>query len=124
MIKYDSWTILPLRQNDIYMMDAVDDLGLMLSQLKQINACQMYLQITTLTEMMDHTSMHLLPQVLKTCDQAHPQGSKPLAILLYSGPKCAILPPSPGTFGHEPSAHYSQVQPQDQVTQSPWKLET
>jgi len=55
-------------------MDAVDELGLTQSQMEQLNACQMYLHVTTLVEMMNHTGMYLLPQVLKTCGQAHLSG--------------------------------------------------
>jgi len=73
-IQHDSWTILPLRKNDIYIMDAVADLGLTTKQLKQINACQMYLQITTLAKMTDHTGDYLLPHVLNTRGKAHPLG--------------------------------------------------
>jgi len=55
-------------------MEAIDDLGLTLSQLEQINACRMYLQITTLAEITDHTGMQLLPQILTARGQAYPTG--------------------------------------------------
>jgi len=46
----------------------------MQSQLEQLNTCRMYLQVTTLAEMTDRTSMHLLLQVLQTHGQTHPNG--------------------------------------------------
>jgi len=64
--------MLPLQQNDVYIMEAVDDLGLTQSQLEQLNACRMYLNIMTLAEMMDHTRRYLLQQVMKTQGHANP----------------------------------------------------
>jgi len=44
---HEAWTVPPLRQYDIYIMEAIKELGLTLSQLEQINMCRMFLQITT-----------------------------------------------------------------------------
>jgi len=52
----------------------MEDLELSTKQLKQINACCMYLKITTLTKMVDNTSHQLLPQVLTSHQQHHPAG--------------------------------------------------
>jgi len=45
-----------------------DFIGLNLprNKLEQLNGCQMYLQVTTLVEIMDHTSQTLLPHILST----------------------------------------------------------
>jgi len=53
-------------------MEAAQELVLTNSQLKQINACRMHLQITTLADMTDHTSMALLPQVLTNIQHMAP----------------------------------------------------
>jgi len=55
-------------------MEAVSKLGLTKLQLEQINACRMFLQITTLAEMTDHTGQHLLLQALLQAHQAQPEG--------------------------------------------------
>jgi len=73
-IQYDAWTILPLRTHDVYIMEAVNDLGLLPVQLEQINACRMYLQITTLAEMTDHTGCYLLTHALLQPRQQVPTG--------------------------------------------------
>jgi len=43
-------------------MEAIDELGLTVTQLEQINACCMYLRIMMLAEMVDHTGTKILPQ--------------------------------------------------------------
>jgi len=68
-------------------MDAVDDLDLTTPQLEQINACRMYLQITTLAEITDHTGTHLLPHVLTSCGQAYPSGLKTISSLTLQWPR-------------------------------------
>jgi len=45
-------------------MEALEELALTVSQLEQINTCRMYLKITTLAEMTDHTGTLLLLQTL------------------------------------------------------------
>jgi len=55
-------------------MEAVNELGLTTIQLEQINACRMFLQITTLAEMTDHTGYYLLPQALLQAKQEKPEG--------------------------------------------------
>jgi len=47
-------------------MEAVEELGLTLLQLEQINACRMFLQIMTLAEMTKHMGTKLLPQIMQT----------------------------------------------------------
>jgi len=41
-------------------MEAIQELNLTQLQLKQLNACRMHLQVTTLAEIVDHTGMQLL----------------------------------------------------------------
>jgi len=71
-ISYDEWTILPLQKYNVYIMEAIVDLGLSLSQLEQINACHMFLQVTTLAKMTDHMGTHILPQVLNKRGDTNP----------------------------------------------------
>jgi len=61
-IHHDTWTIPSLRQHNVFLMEAVLDLGLTTPQLGQINTCRMYLQVTMLAEIVDHTGYTLLPQ--------------------------------------------------------------
>jgi len=63
-IIHNAWMIPPIRQHDVFIMEAVLDLELSVLQLEQINACRMHLQITTLAEITDHTGNSLLPQAL------------------------------------------------------------
>jgi len=70
-IRYEAWSIPALRHNNVFIMEAIEDLGLTTSQLEQINACCMFLKITTLAEITNHTGTSLLPQAfLKHPDQA------------------------------------------------------
>jgi len=73
-IKYDAWTIPPLRTYDIYIMEAINEMGFTTLQLEQINACRMYLQITTLAEISDHTGCFLLTHALLQSTQTEPTG--------------------------------------------------
>jgi len=73
-IKYDAWTILPLRTRNIYIMEAVSELGLTKLQLEQINACRLFLQITMLAEITDHTGCHILLQAVLQANQDQPDG--------------------------------------------------
>jgi len=73
-IKYDAWTFPPLRAHDVYVMEAVGELGLTKLQLEQINACRMFLQITTLAEMTDHTGCYLLPHAFLQQQHDKPLG--------------------------------------------------
>jgi len=57
-----------LWQNDCHVMEVILQFNLSLTQLQQINACCMYLQITTLVEILDHTGTHLLPQAVPDTD--------------------------------------------------------
>jgi len=90
-IYHNSWSILPLRQHDVYIMEAVDNLGFTQSQLEQINACRMHLQITTLAEMSDHTGMHLLPQVMTPRGHAYPQGLESISTSTLKWPRVCNL---------------------------------
>jgi len=47
----------------------------------------MYLQITTLVEMTDHTGMHLLPQVLTPRGHAYPQGLENISTSTLTWPR-------------------------------------
>jgi len=55
-------------------MEAIKDLNLSPSQLEQINACRVYLRMTMLAEIVDHTGQLILPQVLTLSKQKFPTG--------------------------------------------------
>jgi len=38
-LKYEAWTLPPLCRNDVFIMEAIEDIGLTPSQMEQINAC-------------------------------------------------------------------------------------
>jgi len=69
-VHYDAWTIKPLRLHDHFLMEDFLDQGLSSSQLEQLNACHMFLQVTTLSEITDHTGTEILPHVLT--NRMHP----------------------------------------------------
>jgi len=55
----------PICQNDIYIMETLDEAGYMAQQLTQLNACIIYLKVTTLAMIIDYTgTQELLPQML------------------------------------------------------------
>jgi len=85
-IQHAALSIPPLCQNDVYIMEAVQELGLTNSQPKQINMYQMHLQITTLAEMIDHTGTTLLPQVLTHNRQMAPEGLWTISTSLFTWP--------------------------------------
>jgi len=59
------WTILALRQNDTHIMLDLQQARYSIKQLKILNNCQLFLQVTTLTEITNHAGTHLLPKALK-----------------------------------------------------------
>jgi len=73
-IQHETWCVLPLRQNNVFLMEAFSDSNLNHSQLEQVNACCMFLQVTTLAEIVDHTGTMLLPQALKQSNCNWPEG--------------------------------------------------
>jgi len=75
-IRYPAWTVPPLRQNDRYLMDDLADQGLPRAHLEKLNACRMFLQVTTLAEITDHTGSTLLSQALTSYRQPLPAGLK------------------------------------------------
>jgi len=129
-IHHEAWTIPSLWQHDIFLMEAVLDLGLTIPQLKQINACRMYLQVTMLTETVDHTGYTLLPQVFI---QGHNDNPPSLQLISHSTLRwpmvhpptktcwklwqrtiCNIFPSSPSSLHlHQPlgpwNEHYQQT---------------
>jgi len=89
-------------------MEAISDSNLSKSQLEQVNACRMFLQVTTLAEVVDHTGMLILPQVLKLpcCD--NPKGLTQLSSSKLEWPH--ISPPSAASWlwnsNHMQSFHW------------------
>jgi len=82
----------PLQRYDIFLMEAVNKLGLNHKQLEHINACQMYLQVTMLAEIVDHTGTMILLQVLSL-----PKGSELMGLHTISTSKLTwpkIHPPT------------------------------
>jgi len=86
-IRYEAWTIPAQQNNDVFIMEAIEDLGLTISQMEQINACRMFLKITTLAKITDHTSTSLLPQAfLKHPNQA-PLGLQEISTSMLTWPR-------------------------------------
>jgi len=73
-ICYDAWTVKPLRHHDRFLMDDFIQQDFSKQQLEQLNACRMYLKVTTLAEITDHTGKELLPQILSTRTSPIPKG--------------------------------------------------
>jgi len=61
-IRYNSWKVHPLRQQDRYLMEDCIEQNYSKAKLEQLNACRMYLQVNTLAEITDHRGTELLPQ--------------------------------------------------------------
>jgi len=80
-----------LRQHDVFLMEVINEHGLTTTQLEQLNACQMYLHVMTLAEMVDHTGTTILPQVLKPSNSDMPQGLMHLSQSKLQWP-CIHLP--------------------------------
>jgi len=85
-IQDDAWTIPALRHNDVFIMEDIEDLELSVPQLEQINACRMYMKVTTLAEITDHTGTTLLPQTLLKHPDQHPQGLQAISTLTLEWP--------------------------------------
>jgi len=85
-IQDDYWTVPPIRQFDVHLMDAISELHLTPVQLMQLNACRMYLQVTTLAEIVDHTGVSVLPQVLLNKNEDKPSGLQLISHSLLEWP--------------------------------------
>jgi len=72
-ITYD-WTVPALRQHDRFLMDDFKDFGFPRFKLERLNACRMYLRVTTLLEITDHMGEELLPYILTNSHQPTPKG--------------------------------------------------
>jgi len=96
-IQYNAWTIPLLRTHNIYIMEAISKMGLTIIQLKQSNACRMYLQITmTQAEILDHMGCFLLTQALLQQTQTKPLGLESLSTLTLEWP--AVNNPTKATW--------------------------
>jgi len=82
---YRSWTILPLHQGDRFLMEDFNNQDFPQHKLEKLNACRMYLQVTTLSEITDHTGTELLPQVLVNRINETPKALQISAIQPFSG---------------------------------------
>jgi len=63
-------------------------------KLVKLNACRMYLQVTTLAEFTDHTGTELLSQVLSTRDSPCPKGLLNISLSTLQWPNVALPPPT------------------------------
>ncbi len=77
-IHHDFWKLPKLQQNDSHLMEVISEFGLTTAQLWQVNACCMYLQVTTLAKITDHTGTTLLMQAIST------KGGNPQQLQLIS----------------------------------------
>jgi len=73
-ITYQSWNLLPLHVNDQFLMEDFNDQNFLHYQLEWLNACCMYLQVTTLSEITDHTGLELMLQILMLKPHKPPKG--------------------------------------------------
>jgi len=74
-IRYAAWTVPPSQIGDQYLMEDILDQSLPRYKLERLNACQMYLQVTTLlSKITDHTGTKLLPQILSSRTNVTPAG--------------------------------------------------
>ncbi len=85
-IKDDGWMVPAIRRFDIHLMDAITELQLTTTQLTQINACRMFLQVTTLAEITDHTGTVLLPQAFLLPKTDQPNGLANISSSLLDWP--------------------------------------
>jgi len=73
-IRYDNWTVPPIREHNRFLMEDFRDYGIPSNQMEKLNVCRMYLQVTTLAEITDHMGTTLLPQVLVSSMKTTPKG--------------------------------------------------
>jgi len=88
-ICYNSWTVLPLCQQDRYLMEDCADQNYLTLKLEQLNACRMYLQVTTLAEISDHMGTELLPQAFPRSTQLSPTSVDTISMSLLQWPQVA-----------------------------------
>jgi len=86
---YDAWTIPAMQLHDHFLMDDLKDYGFP----QVLNACRIYLQVTTLTEIMDNTGEELLPQVLTTPRNGIPKGLANASTMKLKWPNINLLTP-------------------------------
>jgi len=91
-IRYQTWTVPPLRQQDQFLMNDFADQNFPHHQLEKLNACRMYLQVTTLAEITDHTGTTLLQQAFLAPHTTLPQGLTNISSSTLQWP--TIAPPS------------------------------
>jgi len=95
-IRYAAWTI-PLSQiGDRYLMEDFLDQSFPQYKLEHLNACRMYLQVTTLSEITDHTGTELLPQVLSSRHSVTPVGLTAISSSTLQWPNVHL--PSPACW--------------------------
>jgi len=92
-IQYNEWNFPPLCHYDVFLMEAVQDLGLTKPQLERINACRMYLQVMTLAKITDHMGTSLLPQVLHIPKQMAPPGLRTISTSKLNWPNIHLPAP-------------------------------
>jgi len=95
-IHHSAWVVQPLRSEDVFLMEAIQELDLTQQQLEQINVCRMYLQVTMLAEIADHTGTISLPHVLSTPLGSAPTGLQSLSTSTLKWPN--IHPPTQASW--------------------------
>jgi len=95
-IKYNTWTIPAIQMNNRFLMEDFSDLDFTRIKLEQLNACRMYLRVTTLAEIMDHTGNMLLPQILSSPKDPIPKGLLGISTSTLHWPNVAL--PSPASW--------------------------
>jgi len=85
-IGYEKWIIPPLRENDRFLMEDFCDYGIPTNQLEKLNACRMYLQVTTLAEITEQTGTTILSQALTSTRNHIPKGLNNISMSLLKWP--------------------------------------
>jgi len=93
-IQYTSWMVPPSCIGDRYLMEDFLNQNFPKNKLELLNACRMHLQVTTLSEIMDHIGVGLLPQILTSAAHPTPQGLDEISFSTLWWPQSHPLTPA------------------------------
>jgi len=80
--------------NDCYLMNDFAKQDFLTHKLVKLNACQMYLQVTTLAKITDHTGKELLPQLFLDHASLYPKGLTNISTSKLQWPHMALPTPT------------------------------
>jgi len=119
-ICYPAWVVTPLWSNDVFLMEVIQELNLTQQQLEQINVCHMYLQVTILAKIVDHTDMANLPQALSLHQVANLLDCSPSANPPWLGQTLTHQPQQVGNYAQKHYAISLLVPPSTPNWTTPW----